>query len=118
MGGNRFRVGWLIAMAWRDTRSGRARLVLFASAIAIGVASIVLIDSFSRNLQTTVNEQAKSLVGADLVFQNRRPFDATFETLIAGAHPVARAQETVFSSMIVFANTGRTRLVQVRGLEG
>lgn len=112
------RLGWLCTMAWRDMRAGRLRLLLFACAIAVGVASIVLIDSFAENLSGLINQQAKSLLGADLVFQNRRPFDQTFEEKIRHVQTKGRAEEIVFTSMALFPKANRTRMVQVRGLTG
>lgn len=112
------KLSWLLTMAWRDSRNARGRLLLFAASIAMGVGSIVLIESFAENLQSAVNEQAKSLLGADLVFQNRRPFEESFEKTIAQLPAIGRAEETMFSSMGVFVKSGRTRLMQIRGISG
>ena len=41
---------WLFRMAWRDSRRSRQRLLLFMSAIVLGIAALVAINSFGDNL--------------------------------------------------------------------
>ena len=60
---------WLCKMAWRDSRKNRSRLFLFISSIIFGIAAIVAIYSFRHNLQKDVDEQAATLLGADLVIR-------------------------------------------------
>ncbi|MEO0875693.1 MAG: hypothetical protein AAFY48_13930, partial [Bacteroidota bacterium] len=60
-------------LAWRDSRKNRGRLVLFMSSIILGIAALVAINSFNYNLQSDIDEQAASLLGADLVISGNRP---------------------------------------------
>ena len=53
-------------MAWRDSRSNRKKLFLYLAAIIVGVAAQVAISSFRENLNDSINEQSKELLGADL----------------------------------------------------
>lgn len=104
-------------MAWRDSRSHRLRLLLYSLSIVLGVAALVSIRSFSANLREGLEEQSKSLLGADLVFSSPLPLTPEVEELI---RPFARerAYQTSFSSMALFPEREGTRLVQVRALEG
>ena len=100
---------WTWSMAWRDSRASRRKLLLFSSSIVIGIAALVAISSFGQNLRSTIDEQAKSLLGADLVLASRDPFTPEQEELfkqIGGE----QAREVVFSSMLFFPKTGGTRL--------
>jgi putative ABC transport system permease protein len=86
-------------MAWRDTRASRRRLLLFSLAIVLGVAALVAVGSLRDNLRIAVEEQTKSLLGADLTDE--------------------RAREISFNSMLILPGAGgATRLVQVRAIEG
>lgn len=108
---------WVWKMAWRESRSSWRRLLLFLCSIVLGVAALVAINSFGRNLQEAVNKQAKSLLGADLVIRSRQPFSEEAETLISsigGEH----SRETRFSSMVYFTGSNDMRLAQIRALEG
>ena len=67
-------LSWVGLMAWRDSRGSRPRLVLATAAITLGVAAFVAIASFRVNIQDAVNQQAKSLLGADLVISSQQPF--------------------------------------------
>jgi len=102
-------------MAWRDSRASRRKLLLFSSSIIIGIAALVAISSFGQNLRRTIDLQAKSLLGADLVIAARDPFTPEMEDLFAriGGEQV---REVIFSSMAYFPKTAGTRLVQVRAL--
>ena len=108
---------WLWRMAWRDSRSSRKRLLLFVSSIVLGVAALVAISSFGVNLESAIDRQARTLLGADLVLIKRQPFGS--ETL-QKVDPLATAytRQTNFSSMAYLPNTEGLRLVQVRALEG
>jgi len=104
-------------MAWRDTRASRGRLLLFSSSIVLGVAALAAIGSLGTNLQRAVEEQARTLLGADLAISSRRPFSAEEEALMKDIGG-EQSRETSFSSMVYFPASGGTRLVQVRALSG
>ena len=58
---------FVLKMAWRDSRSSRRRLLLFSISISLGIAALVAIGSFRRSLTRAIDDQARSLIGADLV---------------------------------------------------
>ncbi len=107
---------WILRMAWRDTRRQRLRLMLLASAIMFGTGAIVAITSLRDTVSTSVDEQAKSLLGADLVLSSRQLFTDDQIRLIDSVAD-ARAREITFASMVLFPKTGATRLIQVRAVE-
>jgi len=109
----------LLALAWRESRFARRRLLLFLSAISLGVAALVATQSFAANLSQGVRDQSRALLGADLsISSNRRFSRATEHVIMAFGHakyPVARM--TSFGSMALLERTGATRLSQVRAVE-
>ena len=102
-------------MAWRDSRSSRRRLLLFSSSISLGIAALVAIGSLGRNLEEAIQQQSKSLLGADLVLVARQPFTAENEALITRLDGET-ARETSFSTMLALTNG--TRLVNARAISG
>ena len=106
-------------MAWRDSRRNRSRLLLFTSSIVLGIAALVAIQSFGENLRSEVDKEAQTLLGADLVLTlNQPPGDTArllIDSLLLGGE---RSRENNFASMVYFPQSGGTRLVQVRALEG
>ncbi|MBC6492111.1 ABC transporter permease [Flavihumibacter stibioxidans] len=114
---NKLNFGWLLKMAWRDSRKNRSRLFLFVSSIILGIAALVAIYSLGYTIEKDVDAQAKTLVGADLVFDNNQPFSAGAQALMDSLGE-DRARERSFASMIYFTKTGGTRLAQVRALDG
>ncbi len=104
-------------MAWRDSRRNRSRLALFISSIILGIAALVATFSFSYNLQRDVNDQAKTMVGADLVVEASGAVSPQIQPLLDSVGR-DRSKERSFASMIYFVRSKSTRLIQVRALEG
>ena len=104
-------------MAWRDSRGSRQRLLLAISAISVGMAACIAITVFDANVRAAVHNQAKSLLGADLVLSSRQPFAAETEALLA-ALGGEQSREISCMSMAYFPKAAASRLVQVRALEG
>ncbi len=118
---------FVLRMAWRESRSGRKRLWLLTGAITAGVAALVAINSFTQNLRTSVAEQAKALLGADLSITSRQKFSPRIEALIDSLvapdsvkrRPAGRrAMQVSFPAMGYVPRTSGVRLVQVRAVDG
>jgi putative ABC transport system permease protein len=110
-------VAWLFKMALRDSRRNRGRLLLFISSIVFGIGALVAIYSFRYNIQNDVNEQAATLIGADLTINGNKAPDDKLNKLLDSLGD-NRSQERSFASMIYFPKSQGTRLVQVRALQG
>ena len=106
---------WLMQMAWRDSRRSRARLALFMSSIVLGIAALVGINSFGDNLARSIREQARELLGADLVLSSTQPFDPKLLPTLQ-ALGQRHADEASFASLVSFPRTRGVRLAQVRAL--
>jgi putative ABC transport system permease protein len=113
----RLRFGWLLKMAWRDSRRNRSRLFLFISSIVLGIAALVAIFSLGDNVRSDIDSQAKTLVGADLVIESNKRVSNRIRPLLDSLGD-QRSVERTFASMIYFTKNDGTRLVQVRALEG
>ncbi|MGY6742092.1 MAG: ABC transporter permease [Cecembia sp.] len=105
---------WIIKMALRDFRKNFSRLLLFVSSMVVGIAALVGISSFGENLKKDIDQQSKELVGADLVLSKSSPIGVQGPDTLA----LNIANEVNFASMVVFPETGESRLTQVRALEG
>lgn len=110
-------MNFILKMAWRDSRRNRSRLLLFISAITVGIAALTAVRSFSVNLLGDIDREAKTLLGADLLIDANQPAPdsilAKFET-----SGVEKAKVLNFLSMIRFPKNGGTRLSQIRALDG
>ncbi|WP_296705631.1 FtsX-like permease family protein [Algoriphagus sp.] len=106
--------GWIFKMALRDFRKNISRLLLFVSSMVVGIAALVAISSFGENLTQDIDNQAKELLGADLVLENNQPLGDQPVDSIA----IQDASEVNFASMVAYPKTGASRLTQVRALEG
>jgi putative ABC transport system permease protein len=106
-------------MAARELRAAPRRLFLLMGTVAVGVAALVAINSFTDNLGNSVDQQARSLLGADLSVVSRQPFspraEALVDTLSRGSES---ARVTSFAGMAYVPRTAGTRLVQVAAVDG
>lgn len=110
-------MNFILKMAWRDSRRNRSRLLLFISAITVGIAALTAVRSFSVNLLGDIDREAKTLLGADLLVDANQPApDSILATL--DAQSTEKAKVLNFASMIRFPKNGGTRLSMIRSLEG
>jgi putative ABC transport system permease protein len=113
------RTAFVLRLAARELRATSRRLSLLTGTIAVGVAALVAINSFTRNLQDSVSSQARSLLGADLSIASRQPFSArvkrALNSLPSGS---TTSQITSFSAMAYVPRTAGARLVQVAAVSG
>lgn len=105
-------------MALRDSRRNRGRLLLFIASIVIGIAALVAINSFSENLQRDIANEAKSLLGADLVVQGNQTAPDSIRQLFELLGPIRQSETASLVSMAYFPKNGGTRLSQIRAQEG
>ena len=112
---------WIWVMAWRDARSQRARLSLYAFSIAAGICALTAIHTLKASVQSGIANQTKSLLGADLLISSRRPISEDAVAKLGekvGSEIRTIGRETGFSTMLTIPAGERSRLVQVRAMEG
>jgi putative ABC transport system permease protein len=113
-------LGFVLRMAVREVRASPRRLLLLTTSVAVGVAALVAINSFTANLRESVRRQAQALLGADLSLESRQPLPASagrlIDTLVSRGAEEARV--TNFSAMAFVPRTDGTRLVQVAAIRG
>jgi len=103
-------------MAWRDGKASGKRLLLFMGSIILGIAAVVAIQSFSKNLKENIVLQSKALMGADYIIDSNQLPTEKVQKIIDSLGSSGR--EVNFASMAAFPKNGRSKLVQVRGIEG
>ncbi|WP_422859571.1 ABC transporter permease [Flagellimonas sp. S174] len=104
-------------MAWRDSKASGSRLLLFMASIILGIAAVVSIQSFSKNLEENIAVQSKMLMGADFVIDSNQPPNEKVLAIIDSLGG-ADGRSVGFPSMAVFPKSGDAKLVGVRGIEG
>ena len=113
------RFSQLLALAWRESRTARRRLLLYMSSISLGVGALVAIDSFASNTQRSVREQARALLGGDIALNSRteytKPVLAVLDSLRKEGAGVSDV--TTFASMALVQRTGLTRLAQIQAVQ-
>lgn len=108
---------FILRTAWRDSRKNRGRLLLFMSSIILGVAALVAINSFNYNLQRDIDNQAATLLGADLVVTGNRPLAEELLPLLDELGAERASKQDMFS-MARFPKGEISQFVRLQGLTG
>jgi putative ABC transport system permease protein len=116
------RLRFVLALAWRESRSSFRRFLLIVLAVATGVAALVAINSFTDNLRESVRKEARALLGADLALSMAGPFPEVAEGLLdevrrATTPPAEVARVVNFGAMVLVPGGETTRLVQVLAVD-
>jgi len=112
-----FRDRWVWLMAWRDARHNFSRLLLFTASLVTGIAAVVALDSFSHTMENDIDSNAKELIGADLVVNGDKKFGKELLTAFDSTN-LAQASEADMASMVLFLNTGQSRLIRLVAFSG
>ena len=64
--------GFVLRMAWRETRGAWRHVALFVTCIALGVAALVGVGTFAANLERTLGREARALMGGDVELRSSR----------------------------------------------
>lgn len=87
------------------------------ASLITGIAAVVALDSLNASLQQDIENNARELVGADLVVEGDKPYteemQAAFDSLGLPA-----ASEVNMASMVLFLHNQQSRLIRVVALEG
>lgn len=114
---NIFQDRWVWTMAWRDAGHNFSRLFLFAASLITGIAAVVSLDSLNESLQQDIDRNAKELLGADLVINGNKKFEPELLSLFDSTK-FPQAREADMASMVLFVNSGQSRLIRLVSLEG
>ena len=109
-----------LAMARRELRAAHRRLLLFGLSMALGVAGLVALQAMRSAVREAVDARSQRLLGADLRLESRAPFEGEAGGLLAAIEARAQAPAvhvTRFGSMALAPDSGRTRLVDVFGVD-
>ena len=111
--------GFAARLAWREGRAGYRRLSVFVSSIALGVGSLVAIHSFRADVQRSLGDQARALLGADVRVWSSREFPEAFDQVLdsMAGQGMDVARTTRLASMVLDTRSQGVRLVQVQGVD-
>ena len=74
--------GYLLKTAYRDSRKNRGKLFMFMSSIILGIMALVAINSFNYNLVKDIDNQTKSVLGADVQVEGKTILPAHLQEVL------------------------------------
>ncbi len=109
-----------LSLAWREGRAGMRRIGAYAASVALGVAALVAVHSFSADVIRSIREESQLLLGGDLRLTSNAPISDSVgsiaDSVVTEGGRLSRVTGLV--SMVYAPGNGATRLTQVRGVEG
>jgi putative ABC transport system permease protein len=83
----------------------------------MGVAALVAINAFNYNLVADIDDQAKSLLGADIVYSSNKPFPEQIDSTIMVLSDEGSSQAEILS-MAYLPSKNESQFVRIRALKG
>lgn len=116
-----YRLLFLFSLAVKDAWYNRLSLWILSSCCIIGTASLLSISSLQEDLSREVQNNTKSLLGADLLISSRQASNPEYEKFISGINEYIgdefeQSKETTFASMVLFEKSNKSRLIQLSGI--
>lgn len=108
---------FLLKLAIRDSRKNRSKLFMFMSSIILGITALVAINSFNYNLVRDIDNQTKSLLGADIKVSGNNPLTDSLQ-IILDSIPGEGAMEMELFSMAYIPKDEGTQFVRIKAIEG
>lgn len=112
--------GFPVRLAWWEGRASLRRIGLYGLSITLGVAALVAVRSFREDVERSVRDQARVLLGADAKLEADRPLPdsvgVVLDSLRGAGAETADVVRTV--SMVSAPRTGAVRLLQVWAVDG
>ena len=110
--------GFVLRLAWRETRGAWRHFGYFFACITLGVAALVGVGSFADSLERTVARSAKALMGGDVEIRGTQPLPTDPAVLVAD-RPDGRIVLTRVRELVAMAQAGPTltQLVELKAVE-
>lgn len=112
-----FSTKFLLRYIKSDLWQSRSRFIFVIISYALGIGVLTALLSLSENFARGIEDQARSLLAADLSISSNQPINpAIFDSV--KNEEIETAQEITFASMVYVTKNGSSRLIQVRALRG
>jgi len=108
---------FLLKTAYADSRKNWGKLAMFMSSIVLGMTALVAINSFNYNLVRDIDNQSKSLIGADIQVSGKQELTPELEMILDSLEGEKAMQMEIFSMAYIPSNEG-TQFVRIRAIEG
>jgi len=110
-------IKFLLKTAYADSRKNWGKLAMFMSSIVLGMTALVAINSFNYNLVRDIDNQSKTLIGADIQVTGKQELPSELDMILDSLGGEKAEQVEIFSMAYIPSNEG-TQFVRIRAIEG
>ena len=94
------RLGSWVSLAAHESRGSAGRLAFFVACLSVGVAAVVAVAGLSQGLDSSIQAQARQLLGADIAVGSRRPIASSITAAVDGLDGARRTQVIEMPSVV------------------
>jgi len=111
--------GFVLRLAWRETRGAWRAFGYFFACITLGVAALVGVGSFADSLEQTVARSARSLMGGDVEIRSSQPLPVPPAEIAAAGPSSGPVAVTRVRELVAMTQAGPhvTQLVELKAVE-
>ena len=108
----------LFALLNRESRRRRGRLLFFVACLSLGVCAVVGTSSLVRSIRDGLQNNARLILGADLVVESRRELPSELDGKISSEHRRLNVVELPTMVRASEAQGGKSRLAELVAADG
>ena len=109
----------LFKYIFRELLNNKRFSLLFVLNLSMGLTGFIALDGFKASLDETIAQRSKTLLGADFGVSARRPIlDSETDAVTKKVKNHEQSKMIEVFSMVKAINNDRSRLVQIRAIEG
>jgi putative ABC transport system permease protein len=109
---------FIAELAYKDGLRQKGSLAILSTCCIIATAALLAILSLKANITASIEDNSKSLLGADFVISSRQEPDTRIQSFLADLKHILETKlesssEISFASMVFFKESMQSRLVQI-----
>lgn len=105
---------------FEEIRHGGKQALTFVICVALSIATLTALNSFKRDVHTSLIEEARALQGGDIIIHAHRPISAELQqavTNLAGEGLFEQQKSTSFYTVALAEKTQRSLFVNIKAVE-
>jgi len=108
--------GFVLRLAWRETRGAGRHFAYLVACITLGVGALVAVGSFAAGLERTVGRSARALMGGDVEIRSTHPLSAAARDVVADLTRDGAESLAVTELAAMSAAGGKSQIVELKAV--
>ena len=107
-------LGFVLTLAWRETRGAGRHFTYLIACITLGVGALVAVGSFASSLERTVGRSARALMGGDVEIRSSQPLSPAGQAVVTEMARGGVEVLPILELVAMSAAGGRSQIVELK----